>query len=516
MKKLIIICMALMIFTACGAKNTEEIPEIIIENISENLEKAEILETQETDEPRIFYESGVLGIKLSIPDIPVWDFFVWGYANRDFPFLQHLGQLRGIPIMVSFSIGNFTVRPADWTPELFGDAALQMGHQTWAQTAELGEPDEVFVTDNGITVVKYSQIAPAWGDTGNNVETVLFVFREDGRDYREIEERSTFFAAVLHAHFGTTEAYYDYALEVINGLQFHEGAEIQNVPTEEANSIGITTKNFPIIDGSTSVMPLFGEILQAMFAPPVDDGTFETVRGYYPWRGSRTVPSYELLISGEVDMILVPDPSDFVLNLAEEAGVELQFTPVASEALVFITSANNPVSDIANEQVLQIYTDRTIANWAQLGGNDGRIIPLNRNPHSGSQTLMDNFILQGRELDPELIWYSIGGMDDMIGAAMRTQGYYENQTPDDFALGYTVYFFLSRYYSNQQVKILSFDGVSPTRETILSGEYPLSTNYFAVIRADTPQEHSARKIINWLLTPSGQTAVETAGLGRID
>jgi phosphate transport system substrate-binding protein len=65
------------------------------------------------------------------------------------------------------------------------------------------------------------------------------------------------------------------------------------------------------------------------------------------------------------------------------------------------------------------------------------------------------------------------------------------------------------------IKILSVDGVHPSAETIASGEYSLSTSYFAVIRRDTPDDHPARDIKNWLLSDEGQDAVESAGLGRI-
>jgi phosphate transport system substrate-binding protein len=315
-----------------------------------------------------------------------------------------------------------------------------------------------------------------------------------------------FFTALLYTPVDLIDDYYDDARAVVNDLQFHEGAQMSIEPSAEATAIGITKANFPIIDGSTSTLPLFQEIIRTMYAEN---------RRYYPRRASRTVPSYELLINGEVDMILVPEPSEFVLALAENAGVELEFVEVAAEALVFITADENPVSNITREQVLQIYTDRSITNWTQLGGNDGQIIPLNRNTHSGSQTLMDNLVLQGEEVHPDLSQYSIGMMSDMLWEAGGSS-WRRRDDPNNFALGYTVYFFLQSDYINESdLKLLSFDGVAPSRETIISGEYPLSTNYFAVLRKDTPQNHPARAIVNWLLSPAGQDAVEASGLGKI-
>ena len=81
---------------------------------------------------------------------------------------------------------------------------------------------------------------------------------------------------------------------------------------------------------------------------------------------------------------------------------------------------------------------------------------------------------------------------------------------------YTVFFFLDAAALNRyNLKILALDGVFPSRETILSGEYPLATNYFAVIRADTPDGCPARLIANWLNSPEGQALVEAAEFGRV-
>ena len=85
------------------------------------------------------------------------------------------------------------------------------------------------------------------------------------------------------------------------------------------------------------------------------------------------------------------------------------------------------------------------------------------------------------------------------------------------ALGYTVYFYLPQAtWGTDILRILDIGGVTPSHATILSGEYPLTANYFAVIRADTPADDPARQIAQWLLTPAGQEAVREAGLGTLE
>lgn len=65
------------------------------------------------------------------------------------------------------------------------------------------------------------------------------------------------------------------------------------------------------------------------------------------------------------------------------------------------------------------------------------------------------------------------------------------------------------------VKPLVFNNVSPSPETILSKEYPLATNYYAVIRKNIPEEHSARKLANWLIGAEGQWQVAISDLGAL-
>jgi phosphate transport system substrate-binding protein len=81
--------------------------------------------------------------------------------------------------------------------------------------------------------------------------------------------------------------------------------------------------------------------------------------------------------------------------MATDAGVELEYVRIGAEGLIFITHKNNPTQNITDEQVLGVYCDETVTNWKELGGADGRIVPICRNADSGSQAQMDNLILKG-------------------------------------------------------------------------------------------------------------------------
>ena len=521
MKKILIAM--LLILSACGASVAEDFATEYIEVIEEPQEEwqsfcANIMPTEPTStEPPLpepidntfTFQSGTLGVKFSFENARPWNFITFNRTSPGIPVLWN--EIIRRDYTVVFEIAAETTHPSGWlelhaNTEPFGGGRMHWQHPS--------EPANVFVNDHGLTIVAYKSERIRWDDT--MFYTFLFVLREDGQDYREISGTQVFYSIMLDAPSDVIDEYYYHARAVVNSFYFHKNAEMNLEPSEIGKSIGITSYNFPRIDGSTSTVPLMGQIIMSMFDQGLGQNDIWGWADYVPAMASRTVPSYELLIAEYVDLILVPNPSEHVLNLAQDAGVELEFTPIAAEALVFITSTDNPVTDITKDQVLQIYTENTITNWAQLGGYDGLIIPLSRNPHSGSQTLMDNMVLYGQEIHPAHDLFQIGGMSDMISATMHPPVWQlETVSPNIFSLGYTVYFFLYQWWDEIPVRILTLDGVFPTHEAIISGEYSLATNYFAVIRADTPLNDPARKIVEWLTTAKGQDAVRAAGLGQL-
>ncbi|MBE6020711.1 MAG: hypothetical protein E7228_03070 [Clostridiales bacterium] len=79
---------------------------------------------------------------------------------------------------------------------------------------------------------------------------------------------------------------------------------------------------------------------------------------------------------------------------------------------------------------------------------------------------------------------------------------------------YDNWYYMSGYLP-ENVNILAVDGVMPSVETITSMEYPCAFYYNAVIKPDTPADSQARKIIEVLLSDSGQQFIEEAGYVKL-
>ena len=283
------------------------------------------------------------------------------------------------------------------------------------------------------------------------------------------------------------------------------GALMSNLAIE----LGITNENYPKIDGSTSTLPIVQEIYNTMYR--------SNLGSEYPETASKTVPSYQRLINNEVDMIIVPYASSDVLETAEEAKVTLEFHPIAAEALVFITPIENTANNITKEQVRDIYLNYGIKSWSELGGADKELVPICRNADSGSQSQMDNLILNDQDMHPKIkdnyVELTMEGMLEQV--AYYHNGGLDGKPTNSYALGYTLFNYIKMIGDitgiHRELKILSFDGIAPTEESISNGTYPLSDGYYVVVREDLPKEHSARKIIKWIQSGGGKDMIKRAG-----
>lgn len=284
---------------------------------------------------------------------------------------------------------------------------------------------------------------------------------------------------------------------------------VYNTMGETAAQYGVTHENYPRIDGSTSTRGIAMAINRAMYRYSENDNRPEDV--------SKTVPSYKRLIAGEVDLILVPYASSEVLALAEKSGVELEFHPVAAEALIFITPLENPADNITGDQVRSIYLDYDIQSWSELGGPDKELIPICRNADSGSQSQLDNLVLHDRPMHPGIqknyVELTMEGMLELV--AFYHHGGLDGKPTDSYALGYTLYTYLQNMNEMTEIgsrlKILSFEGVEPTEENIAKGSYSLADGYYAVVKKDLPARHSARGILKWLQSDEAAAAIKAQG-----
>ena len=279
---------------------------------------------------------------------------------------------------------------------------------------------------------------------------------------------------------------------------------------------GYVGATYPVIDGSTVMVPLGMEFARQHLG--LDDtqashmAEFSTTDAayralfdrqqevYYPGIAQS---DYRYSLSPRpLDLFLGTLYSDEELALAKRNDITPIAKPVCKDAFVFITHKDNPVERLTLEQVRGIFSGK-ITNWQDVGGADENIRAFQREAGSGSQTGMESLVMQGIPMaDPEIVRIVRG-----MGMLVESVAEYEN-TPA--GIGYTYKYYIDNLYKNPDIKILCIEGIAPTDENIINESYPLSVNYYGVIR-EGDENAPGGLFLDWILSEEGQACVEQAG-----
>ena len=289
---------------------------------------------------------------------------------------------------------------------------------------------------------------------------------------------------------------------------------------------GLSIANFPVIDGSTSTLPLITVIacelmgLDCQWKENVEHSrrtwsmepqTGRSLRRKFDnvVKSSQTHNSFINVIDGQADIALTArtmSPNE--KQYAQDKGVELIETPVALDAFIFLINPQNPTNSLTIGDIQDIYIGET-TDWEDLGwtpqSNYSTIHPLIRNPNSGSQELMDLLVMK------DLLYYTqLPIYEEALVFTM--QGMLDAIASNSFAIGYTVYYY-NEYIirPGNALKTIGINGVHPNRQTITNRSYPLTAEVYAVIRSDTDVSSMTYKVYEWLQTERGREAISNSG-----
>ena len=254
------------------------------------------------------------------------------------------------------------------------------------------------------------------------------------------------------------------------------------------------TKELPRLNGAYALYPIYAAMAQGMY--PIAAATHSL---YVTTDGSDVI--YEELLKGGRDLIFALAPSKKQQEDAEKAGVQYELTPFCKDAFVFFVNAENPVDNLTTEQIRGIYSGK-ITDWKEVGApKSTKIIPFQRNEGSGSQTTLQKF-MGDTPIMPPLKEDRLGGMGEIINDTANYRNF-------NAALGFSFRYYSTEMLKNNQIKLLSVDGVAPTVENIRDGSYPLVTTVYMVTKG--PRSANVRKIVDYMLSPEGQKLVEDTG-----
>lgn len=261
-----------------------------------------------------------------------------------------------------------------------------------------------------------------------------------------------------------------------------------------------TLEEYPKVDASLATQPLTDAFIENFTGTLPDEEQLDY---------TNTHPGYVRLINGEVDLIVVTEPSEEELKLAKEADVELEIIPVVKEGFVFYVNEKNPVKSLSLKQIQDIYTGN-IRNWKELGGNDKEIVAYQRPENSGSQTGMYSLVMKDKKIME-------APKEDLIETMFEIINLVSNYDNGENSIGYSYYYYATTMFEDMdkdiadRIRLLEVDGVAPNDETIKNDTYPLGTAYYIVINKKEPKNSNTRKLVDAMLSVRGQLVAKEAG-----
>jgi phosphate transport system substrate-binding protein len=259
----------------------------------------------------------------------------------------------------------------------------------------------------------------------------------------------------------------------------------------------LITNNFPVLDGATALYPIYASFVQAVYSKDIHEN--ETLWKYL--LRSRTDGAYNNLFEGKADIIFAAEPSDTQLSQFIENDKSLKFIPIGKEAFVFFVNKRNPVSNLTIENIRDIYSGK-ITNWKELNGRNQSIRAFQRPENSGSQTMFENVIGNIPIMAP--LTENISGMMDIITQVAVYRNFSNS-------IGYSFLFFTTEMVQNDQIKLLSVEGIFPSKDTIQNGSYPFSDYFYAIYIESNEKNENIEIFIEWILSEQGQELIKRTG-----
>ncbi len=272
-------------------------------------------------------------------------------------------------------------------------------------------------------------------------------------------------------------------------------------PQEPDNSVkfSFTKENMPKIDGSTATIPLAEAVYSVLLGVPRAEAA-----GMVEFSGTNS--AYKELADKNADILFVYEKPGDAQQYIDEKGVELEFAAIGKDALVFLVNSKNSVKNLSAEQIVGIYEGK-ITSWKDVGGAKSLIKAFQRNETSGSQTLMKKLVMNGKELMKAPEEWVAGEMGELIDYVAA----YENSAS---AIGYNVYYYVSKMKSDPNISMLSVNGILPEKASIENGSYPFVNDFYAVIRKDAKEGSPERILFDWIQSAAGQSLIDGEGYAK--
>ena len=233
--------------------------------------------------------------------------------------------------------------------------------------------------------------------------------------------------------------------------------------------------------GSTSMEKL----CEAMSESFMEKNPGVTVTVEYTGSGA----GLESLAAGSVDI----GNASRGLKDEEKASGEVE-NIVAIDGIAVITNKSCSIKDVTSKDLAKIYSGE-ITDWDELGGKEQPIVVIGREAGSGTRDAFEELLevkdvcAYAQELD------STGAVLAKVGTTPGAIGYVSLDVVDDTVSG------------------LKIDGVEPTEEEILAGNYMLQRPFVMATKGEISEQNElVQTWFNYINSDDGKEVIKQVGL----
>jgi len=276
-------------------------------------------------------------------------------------------------------------------------------------------------------------------------------------------------------------------LVIILALGALAGCGAQDSGTEGTEPEAAEVTGTVVTAGSTSVQPLSEELAAAFM--DANPGITVEVQGGGSGQGIKSI----------VEKIADIGALSREVKDEEKASVTNTYV-IAKDGVAVVVNPATKVDNLTIEQIKKIYTGE-IKNWKEVGGDDAPIVVVSREEGSGTRGAFTEITKvmakneAGEEIDSTtkdaLVQGSTGAVMQTVATTPNTIGYVSLGSLAD------------------TVKALQVEGVAPSTETVLSGEYKISRPFNYVTGGELSE--AAQMYLDFVMSAEGQSIVEENG-----
>ncbi|MFA9379877.1 MAG: phosphate ABC transporter substrate-binding protein PstS family protein [Acetanaerobacterium sp.] len=253
-------------------------------------------------------------------------------------------------------------------------------------------------------------------------------------------------------------------------------APASEAPSEEPTETALSGK--VSLTGSSSMQDLMESLIEAF--KEVEPGV--TVECQYPGSGQGMTSAAD----GTVDI------GNASRGLKDEEAAVLDGNIVAIDGVAVVINSGNAAEELTTEEVVKIFTGE-IKNWNEVGGADAPIVVIGRDAVSGTREAFQS-VLKIEEPAYSQEIPTTGGVKSLVASSPDSIGYISLDAVDD------------------TVKAVKVDGVVPSADTIVSGDYKLSRPFVMATNKSKTLSAQAQAFLDFALGADGKAIAKDLGL----